>query len=135
MKGIYAAAMFDSGTGIWSILFALLVLAGVLFLAYHSAKWLGKRAGGGRGRGNIEILDHQYVGQDKCLMIVRVGKRAMLLGVTSGQISKISEIDESELIVNKQMPESDFASIIRKTLEKRFPGKNGGDGPKGGLGS
>ena len=113
--------MLDDGNGIWSVFFVLIVLILVLVLAYFATRWLGKRAGSGQGKGNIEILDRQYVGQDKCLLIVRVGNHSMLLGVTSGQIRKISDIDESELKLGRVGAGSEFSSVIRKTMENKFP--------------
>lgn len=122
----------------WSILFAFIVLCAVLVLAYFSARWLGKRSGAGRGRGNIEILDRQYVSQDKCLMIVRVGARTMLIGVASEQITKLSDLDEAELNIANSFPQTDFATALRKAVEKVMPGSErgkDGNGPKGGQDS
>jgi len=131
-----------NGNEIWSVLLALFVLIAVLLLAYISTRWLGKRAVGGQTRGNIEILDRQYVGQDKSLMIVRAGKQTMLIGITSGQITKLTDIDPSELKKSEGVQAADFQSIIRKVLESKKHGNpfkssddNGGNDPKGGLGS
>ena len=127
---------------IWSILFALLVLVAVLLLAFFSARWLGRRMGGGQSGGNIEVIDRHFIGQDKSLMIVRAGTRTMLLGITSGQITKLSDIDPTELKQKDVSQPSDFHSIIRRVLDSKKhenpfkgPDGTGGNDPKGGLGS
>lgn len=117
--------MFDDGNGFLSVLFAFAALILVLVLAWLSARWLGRRAGGGQGKGNIEVLDRQYVGQDRCLMIVRVGSRTMLLGVTQNQINKLSDLDEAEIRIAPAAPEADFSAVIRKALDRFNQGKGG----------
>jgi flagellar biosynthetic protein FliO len=129
-------------TDILTVIFAILALAAVLLLAYFTTRWLGRRIGGGHGTGNIEIIERQFLGQDKSLMIIRAGSKTMLLGITSGRISKLCDIDPSELTGGAPVRQGDFASVIRRVLESRKSkdpygdsAGNGGEGPKGGHAS
>lgn len=101
-----------------SVIFALLALIGVLILAYFTTRWLARRTGGGRGKGIIKIIDRQFVAQDKSFLVVRAGKKILLVGQTSHSITKLAELDEEDLIVDDPDQGTDFTSVLRMALKK-----------------
>lgn len=68
---------------------ALALVGGLLALAI----WLLKRLRIGprhRGPATVDILSHTSLGTREKLVVVRFGKRTLLLGVTPGQISRLA---------------------------------------------
>ncbi len=73
----------------------------VVIVAIYGGLFLLKRAGGGRNgsRGGgrlLEVLETAYVGPKKTVSLVRVAEKSVLIGVTEGQISVLSELDADE---------------------------------------
>lgn len=106
---------------IGTIVFALIALVGVLVLAYFTTRWLSNSSVGRRGKGIIAIIDRQPVAQDKNLLIVRVGKRNFLIGVSSQNIAKLAELEEEDISVSNPPPrEQDFAAALKSVLGRRL---------------
>ena len=45
----------------------------------------------------MKVLERTMFGQDKSLVVVKIGDKIMLLGVTAHHIEKIADLDESDL--------------------------------------
>lgn len=89
---------------------SLLGVIGLIFLVYYGTRWLNKkfRSNGWNGleRG-IKVVDCIGVAQDKQLLVVKVGKKGMLLGVAPNSITKLCDIDDD-----------DISDMLRETEEK-----------------
>jgi flagellar protein FliO/FliZ len=72
------------------IVFSLLV---VVALMWGMAKLARKPLGIRRGGGLIEVLGRQQLSRGASVAVVRVADRALVLGVTDGHVSLISETD------------------------------------------
>nr|WP_240942690.1 flagellar biosynthetic protein FliO [Planosporangium thailandense] len=72
------------------IIFSLLV---VVALMWGIAKLARKPLGIRRGNGLIEVLGRQQLSRGASVAVVRVADKAMVLGVTDGRVSLISEAD------------------------------------------
>jgi len=109
----------------------------VIFLIYAAIRLLKKsnigsgfRSRGGR-EGSIELLDSAYVGQNKNISLVKVLNRVLVLGVTDGQISLLSEINERPVVDklvsrHREKPGEvglGFSTTINKFLEKFSKGE------------
>ena len=46
----------------------------------------------------MRLIDQVTLGQDRHVAIVQAGEKYLLVGVTAGQISFLSEINEEELL-------------------------------------
>ena len=117
--------MPDQLKDIGTILFAIIALVGVLVLAYLTTRWLSSSSLGRRGKGIIEILDRQPAAQDKSLLVVRVGKKILLVGVSSQNITKLTELDEDDISAASSPSDQDFASALKSALAKGPEGKIG----------
>ena len=82
------------------VICSLLGVIGLIFLVYYGTRWLNKkfRSTGWNGleRG-IKIIDCIGIAHDKQLMVVKVGKKGMLLGVAPNSISKLCDIDDDDI--------------------------------------
>ncbi|MGN1482102.1 flagellar biosynthetic protein FliO [Porcipelethomonas sp.] len=108
---------------IGSVLGALIGFAVILYLAYMATKLLGKRLSFKSGSNkNIKILESVSLGQNKALMIVEAADKTMLIGITSGEISLISELDGEKLKTESEnAPETmEFSKAFKTVLENNF---------------
>jgi flagellar protein FliO/FliZ len=82
------------------IIFSLLVVVALMWgMAKLARKPLGIRKGGGL----IEVLGRQQLSRGSSVAVVRIADKAMVLGVTDGQVSLIAETDLS--VVEEYQPE------------------------------
>lgn len=109
--------------GIFSAVFTLAVIILILYLTYVCTKMIGKNSIH-RGKSRyIKIVDQIVLAQDKSVAIVQVGEQYHLIGIASGQITMLSEVDESQLIplttseTTQQPP--DFKELLLKLGNKR----------------
>jgi len=76
-----------------SLIGGLFLFALVLFLAWYCTKWLGKRYGFQNKGGKIKILERTALGPDRFLMVIRLGEKTCLLGVTAQHIDNLGDVD------------------------------------------
>ncbi|MCH5347881.1 MAG: flagellar biosynthetic protein FliO [Oscillospiraceae bacterium] len=117
---------------VFTVICALLGIIGLMFLAFYAARWLNKRFNIGgfsaSGQKTVRILEYIAIAQDKQLMIVAIGKKIMLLGVTANSVNKICDLDEDDLIPADPDPSSE--SGFMQSLKKVFAEKNQDAGNK-----
>ena len=110
----------------------LAALVAVLLAAWFILKWMGKRMPGQTSSRHIKILDRVVLGQDKCLLLVRVAGKAMLIGMTSGAATKLCDVDEDGLEPDAPLPSAQsFSSVFQSFLAKNktsAPGEKQGRG-------
>lgn len=104
-----------------SVLGVLAAIAGfaiILYLAYLTTKFAGKRYAKGTGGGeNLRLIESLPLGQDKYLMLAKAGDRLLLLGVTGQRIELISELDEESLKPEKEAAQPlSFKEILINNL-------------------
>ena len=71
------------------ITFSLLV---VLLLAWGLSK-VARKPLAGRGGGHLSVIARQQLSRNSSVAIVRVTDRALVLGVTDGQVTLLTETD------------------------------------------
>ena len=94
----------------------------ILYLAYISTKYIGKKYSiHGNGGKNIKVLENCPVGRNKSLAIIKAGDKMILVGITDTNISFLCELDENELSFNNGSGESmEFSKAFRRVLENKF---------------
>ncbi len=111
---------------VFTVVCALLGVIGLLFLTFYAYKWLNKqRMSGGFGYNNrsIKIVEYVSIAQDKQLMIVTVGSKKMLLGVTPNAVTKICDLDDEDIVtMDNEFEEEDVGFM--KSLKKAFAERN-----------
>lgn len=68
----------------------------VYFGLYLLKRLTGKRSGAGLKNDVLEVLQTTHLGPHKTISLVKIGNRAVLVGVTDQQISPITELDQRE---------------------------------------
>jgi len=102
----------------FTILGMLIVFAAVLFLAWLTTKLLGKRMTGSVKNKNMRIGETLPIGMDRCLYLIRVGKKYFLFHGSRKHLEMVSEIElDEEAIENlENAPENskvfDFKRIF-----------------------
>ncbi|MBQ5318959.1 MAG: flagellar biosynthetic protein FliO [Oscillospiraceae bacterium] len=110
---------------VFTVICALLGVIGLLFLTFYAYKWLNKhRMSGGFGYNNrsIKIVEYVSIAQDKQLMIVTVGSKKMLLGVTPNAVTKVCDLDDEDIAVcesESEGEESGFMNSLKKAFAER----------------
>ena len=90
-----------------SLLWLIICIVMVIGLAYWFTKYVAGRGlsvPGQKGSG-MEILARLNLGRDQSLVLVRVGGRCFLLGVTAGQMTALAEYTEEEAALWLERPE------------------------------
>ena len=75
----------------------LLVIIAIMAFAYYLTRFLGSKVRGFSG-GNLKIMEGVSVGQGSSVMLLKAGKRIILLGVTKERVTLLTEMNEADLI-------------------------------------
>ena len=115
---------------VFTVVCSLLGIIGLIFLAFYAQKWLHKHFNAGSfsmGQKAVKIIECVSIAQDKQLMIVTVGKKNMLIGVTPNAVTKICDLDEEDLPII-EIGDAPAESGFMKSFKKVFSEKNRGAG-------
>jgi flagellar biosynthetic protein FliO len=117
----------DTRTGTLDLLWPLLLVLGAIAgVAFFIRKVLprGSRLG---GSGVIDVVAHHYLSNKQSLCLIRLGRRAVLIGVTPERITPVAEISQPEELaeivaaIERKRPTSFTSTFAR--LCARDPGK------------
>lgn len=88
----------------------------IVIAAIFLVAWLLRRIGGvNAGSGQLRIVAGLALGQRERVVLIQVGERQqVLLGVTSGNITRLAEYDEP--VVVSDASQSDFAERLRGAM-------------------
>jgi len=76
---------------------ALLVVIVCIYLGVYLLKrTMGGRLHSSRGTNALEIIETAGLGQHKTLSLVRVGEKSVLVGVTEGRMTLLTELDADD---------------------------------------
>ena len=81
----------------WSVIATFIIVACIIYLSYLASKYVGRGMSRGSSSRYMRLIDQMMLGQDRHLAVVQVGGRYLLVGVTAGQISILSEVKDEEL--------------------------------------
>lgn len=120
----------QQGGTIFTLVGMLLTVGAVLALAYWVTRWIGRHGAPGwtgapRKQGQqMELLWQLSLGRNERLVLVRLEKRCLLLGVTGGGIRLLTELTEEEAAPWQKDPGAapcapSFLDILRDNLPKK----------------
>lgn len=102
------------------VLGAAISLAIVLLLIWFLLKWMGNRQlpMQSSGKRQIQVLDRAIIAPDKCLVLVRVAEKTILVGMSSHAVEKISEIEDPEGLLDQPMEAKKnlFSAILQNRM-------------------
>ena len=86
------------GSMMVKVIVTVLLLIGILYGGMRALRALSGRVGGGAFRpGAISVLHKTHIAPKKAIYVVKVGGKAMVVGVTDSQINHLSDLDNEEL--------------------------------------
>ncbi len=113
---------------------SLLGVIGLIFITYYATKWLNKKFqnGGWNGSQNgIKIIECLGIAQDKQLLVIKAGRKSMLIGVTPNSVTKLADLDEFDMAILEKPADAEKSSSFAENLKKAmgsFGKKNGSSG-------
>ncbi|WP_305906667.1 flagellar biosynthetic protein FliO [Methylomarinum sp. Ch1-1] len=101
----------------WS--FSLLLVLALFFLFI----WLIRKSGqwSGAGRSNLTVLAGLSLGMREKVVLIKVGDKQLLLGVTPGKIDKLMELEGEERLFQEPADGGAFAHKLLQAMK----GKSG----------
>ena len=81
----------------WRIFATFVIVACIIYLSYLASKYLSKGMGRSGSSRYMRMIDQLTLGQDRHIAVIQVGGKYLLIGVTAGQISILSEVKDEEL--------------------------------------
>ena len=116
--------------GIWTPIGMLAATALILALAYWTTKWVASRGPGGLSAGSMSggsarfhVLGQISLGRSERLVLVRLEDKCYLLGVTSGSITLLKELEGDEakswLAEAERNTSPSFLEILGESLRKK----------------
>ncbi len=113
----------------WLSLLGMCLCVGViLFLAYWFTRRIamGSLGGSMTSNGHMRLYDRLPIGQNKAVVVVRVGLRWLVLGVSNEQVTLLTELSEEESRIwrqakqtNSELSAPKFSDILSDVLRKR----------------
>jgi len=102
-----------SSIDIWQWLLALLLVLGIFLVC----AWLLRKSGSLAllNRGQLSIVAGLSLGMREKLVLVKVGDKQLLLGVTAGRIDKLLELEGEQRLFQNQNSDTE-PSIFQKKL-------------------
>jgi flagellar biosynthetic protein FliO len=89
------------GAAEWfALVLRLGLVIGVIWAAVYAMRWYTRRAGGERPSTmrTFDIVETRSLGPNRALHLVRIGERAVLIGVTPERINALMQIDDPEVL-------------------------------------
>lgn len=113
------------------VIMTLLAAGIVIYLSYLFSKYVSRGMNRSSASRYMRLVDQITVGQDRHIAIMQVGVKYLLVGITAGQITVLSDLEEEDLLLlspgdgNGGVKTPDFQEWM-----KRFRGitKKGGKG-------
>lgn len=115
------------------IVLSLIGIIGVLVLTYVGSKYLTKKVSFKSSK-HIKIIERVPIGTDKSLIIVKIGEKYMLLSSSSQSVSKIQDLEESDIEITPEKPDDNsppsFSKALTMVIAQKFGRKGGGNNEK-----
>lgn len=93
----------------------------VVIALIFASLWLLKRLSAPRGQaaGLLKVIAATAVGPRERVVVVELGDNWLVLGVAPGQVTSLHQLPRITNITPPTATEGDFASWLKKTLERR----------------
>ena len=105
---------------IFSFVFMLIAVGLILYLSYAVTKKLGSTGMAGGMSKNMRVVDRIFMGRDKSIVIVRVGEKDYLLGISQNAITLLKELPEGEILAFAEGEPEASPMAFLDTLKKKW---------------
>lgn len=106
---------------------ALIGVLALVFVLFWLMKKLNSRVYITSGR-SLKILERVNIGQDKCLLLISVCGKCMVIGVSPNHTEKLCDLEQTEeeiigMIENKNRENPSFLDSMRTVMGNMFDKK------------
>lgn len=118
-------SLIRPGDYLGQIMISLILVLAIIFMG----AWLVKRYGrfSAVADGQLRVLGMLSVGQKERIMLLQIGAKQLLVGVTPSRITTLHELDEP-IIIQEQNSTGDvkpsFSQRLQDALKQRHSGEN-----------
>ena len=108
--------MPSSYDSLWQLVSLVLILVIILVAAYYTSRIIGGIKLGQMKKSNFQVIDSYRVTPNKALQIVKIGNKYVVISIGKDNISYITELDESEVVIKEpyQGDKKSFKQILDK---------------------
>ncbi len=111
----------------FKLIMALIGVLALVFVLFWLMKKLNSRVYMGSSR-NLKVLERVNIGQDKCLLLVSVCGKCMVIGVSQNHTEKLCDVDKTEeeimgVIENKNGENPSFLDSMKIVMGNMFDKK------------
>ncbi|MEG1686370.1 MAG: flagellar biosynthetic protein FliO [Angelakisella sp.] len=99
---------------------ALVALLFVLAAAVFTIRWMGRRMSVQTTGKLIKVLDRTVIGQDKCLLLVQVTNRYLLVGMSGNSVALLCELGDISQAVEQSAAQRppEFSEMLGEAFKK-----------------
>lgn len=110
----------SSRGGLWQLISLVLILVIILVAAYYTSRFIGGIKLGQMKKSNFQVIDSYRITANKALQIVKIGNKYVVIAIGKDNVSYITELDESEVMIRELHPgeKQDFKQIFEKLKNK-----------------
>jgi flagellar protein FliO/FliZ len=83
---------------VMKLLLSMVLIVGLIYLSMHFLKKLNTRSAKGEVLGDfVKVLNRTFIAPKQSLLVVKMGEKYAILGVTENNINMISEVSPEEI--------------------------------------
>ncbi len=97
------------------LIFLILIIALIFVLAWLASRLRGQ--GFVQSSGNLKIVESQSIGVKEKIAVVQVGNKQILVGITSQQITHLTDLEEP-LAVQVPQGNVNFSDLLKKAIRQ-----------------
>lgn len=124
MRDSGSAASFE---GMWqmalTVLLLIVIIVAAFFFTKFAGKFIGKFYAASSGSANtnkptMKIIDRMFLSRDKMIVLVKIGGKIYIVGVTKNEISPIGSLEEDELYREDKESDKESTDKVVKVSEE-----------------
>jgi len=104
--------------GVAQFFYIVMLVVVVALLAYYTTRLIGTAKFGRGGRRNLEIVESMGVGPQSFVHVLRVGEQFLLIGVTRGQVSLLTQLEADKLKIPESGQMPGFETLFNRFQKK-----------------
>ena len=123
---VYLVSHSSTLQNVLTLIAMLVIFALILVAVHYTTKWMGKLGNIQSGTKNIQVIETYRIAPNKFVQIVRVGTKYIAIAVGKEEISPLTELEESDLLLTQpaDLENPSFAKVFksmitRKDIEKK----------------
>ena len=114
--------------GIFKVILSLVGIVILILATYFGMKWMTKKVQTRPGN-IIKVVERVNLTQDKSIVIVTVGEKCMLLGVSPSHVEKIQDLDKDEITsiqIASSLERPTFTQAMAQVISEKAKKRGGG---------